>query len=138
MSYQEKIDMLINSSTKENNYLAMRLMVDVTHLNFEKAFLKLILSQKFRFCYMIEIADIRISYALQLSGLFGLNTEFTEIDCQIFFKKILVYDSQIEIDLDDNELLQLALDNKITSFSEIRSDLVEIAPIVKNLFYKMD
>ncbi len=137
MNNEEKIDMLINSRTKENNYLAMRLMVDVIKINFEKAFLKLNLSQKFRFFYMIEIADIQICYGLRLFNFLGLPVQWAEIERQIFFRKLLVHDSYKEIHLEDNSSVHLE-ENQLKMLYEIQSDLREISPVVKQLFYSMD
>jgi len=66
MNEVEKIKALISSRTKENNYLAICLMIEVLELDFETAFLKLQLAEELPGHFIIEVANLRLLYELEL------------------------------------------------------------------------
>jgi len=138
MTNEEKIDLLIQAKTKENNYLAMRFMLDILKLTFKDAFLKLELCEIAPARFDIEIADIRIHYDVHFFKQIDVPADWAEIKRHIFYKGQELEKYFNDIYVDEGYIWSMDEDDKTEDMEDLRWDIKEIAPIVEELFNDME
>ena len=134
MTDEEKIALLINAKTKENNYLAMRLMLDVLAYNFEKAFLCLKPYKASIQELYVEIASIKIHYSVHLYRQIDVPSDWGEIKRTIHYKGTLLPNSFCQYDLDEAYIWSLSDLEAIETFEDIHADLKQLSPQIEFLF----
>jgi len=138
MTDHEKIDLLLNSQTGENNFIAMRLMLDVLGLSFEEAFLRLQPRELSRFEINIAIADIQVFFVAELYHAINTPPHWGYLRRDIFVAGEVQKQWHEDIYIDEdlawrfNSYKEERLQNTLLIKEEI-----EIAmPIIKQLFFE--
>jgi hypothetical protein len=134
----EKIDLLIAAQTSENNFLAMRLMLDVLHFSFEEAFLRLQLREETPLQLSIEIADIRLFFLVDLYSVIDVPPHWGYIRRSIFISEVLQKQYNADSYIDEYlawELLHRA-DYDVRDTAEMKEDIQAALPLVKQLFFE--
>lgn len=137
MTDKEKIDLLINAQTKENNYLAMRLMLDVLAYDFKKAFLSLKPYKASIHELYLEISFIKIHYSVHLYHQIDVPSDWGEIKRTIYYKGALLPDSSCQYDLDEGYIWSLSDLEAIETFEDIQKDLELLSPWLESLFLSL-
>lgn len=135
MADLEKIQQLLDTRTKENNYLAMCLMLKTLGLSFDQAFLKLQWSHTFYYPNY---------FAVEMSGLTIYYSNGYIIDSEGWWYQILENEKIVKEDellfaeytISKEASLSSFVDGKaIGEFAIFQEDLKIILPRIKELFY---
>ncbi len=137
MTDQEKINMLIQTHTRENNYLAMRLMLDVLKLSFKEALLKLEFCEVEPYRYNVEIADIRIHYEVEFFETIGEPSILAEVRRSIFYMELKVEKNYKDIYPNESYISFMEVGDKLRNMEDVHDDILYIAPLVEILFNEM-
>ena len=137
MTNEEKINLLINSKTKENNYLAMRLMLDVLAYNFEKAFLNLKLNKASTRLLQLEIAEIKIEYDVHFRYAIDIPSDWCEIKRSIYYKEVLLPNTCCQYNLEEAYVWSISDLEAIEDLEDIHKDLKKISPQIESLFFNL-
>ncbi len=139
MTDHEKIALLLNSQTGENNFIAMRLMLDVLGLSFEEAFLRLQLQEETPLKFSITIGDIRLFFSVDLYAIIDIPPYWGYIRRSIFISEVLQKQYNADSYIDEYlawELLYNA-DSRAENTAEMKEDIQAALPIVKQLFFEL-
>lgn len=134
MTEKEKIDLLINAQTKENNYLAMRLMLDVLAYDFERAFLSLKPYKASTELLYLEIAEIRIEYDVYFGYAIDVPANWCDIKRVVYYKENLLPNTLCTYYLNEEYVWTISDWDAIENLEEIHKDLRILSPQIKSLF----
>lgn len=133
MTEQEKINLLIESRQSANNYLALRLMIDVLHLSFEEAFLKLKLGKTSLKTCTLEIADIKVCYEVDFHQMIDVPSDWVYIRRRVFFREQELTEYFEETYVEEVYWFNADFDI-LKEVVEIKNDFPYLVPIVESLF----
>jgi len=138
MTDHEKIDLLLNSQTGENNFIAMRLMLDVLGLSFEEAFLRLQLREEAACRFSIEIADIRIFFVVNLYAAIEVPPHWGYLRRDILIAGEIQKQWHKDIYIDEGVAWRLNTydDERVQDIAVLKNDIRAVIPIVKQLFFE--
>ena len=139
MTDHEKIALLLNSQTGEDNFIAMRLMLDVLGLSFEEAFLRLQLREETPLKFSIAIGDIRLFFSVDLYAIIDIPPYWGYIRRSIFISEVLQEQYNADSYIDEYlawEFLYNA-DRRAEDTAEMKEDIQAALPIVKQLFFEL-
>jgi hypothetical protein len=134
MTDKEKIDLLINAQTKENNYLAMRLMLDVLGYSFEKSFLNLKPYKASLKLLHLEIAAIKIEYDVYFGYAIVTPSEWCDIKRTVYYKEKSLPNMFCQYYLEEDYVRSIADLDAIEDLEDIHNDLKKISPQIESLF----
>lgn len=133
-----KIKELIASSTAENNYLAMQLMLNVLDYSFEEAFLQLQLSNQNDQLLSLAIAELRVEYLVDLQQMIYVPSAYADIERSIYYQNKLEPNSIEQLHANEDSIFSLGEFGAVEQLPEIREDLEKIAPYIEALYLLME
>lgn len=135
MTAEEKIALLINAQTKENNYIAIRLMINVLDYSFKEAFLKLKHYKASNQLLYLEIATIKIEYVVSFYQQIDVPSDWGDIKRKVYDQEKLLINSFQQYDLDEAYIWSLSDLDAIETLEEIHIDLEKLSPKIEKLFF---
>lgn len=135
MTDKEKISLLINAQTKENNALAIRLMMSVLKASFKEAFLSLKPYKASNQLLYLEIAAIKIEYVVSFYQQIDVPSDWGDIQRKIYYQDKLLPNSFQQYDLDEAYVWSLPDLDAIETLEDIHSDLKTLSSRIENLFF---
>jgi hypothetical protein len=136
MTNLEKIQLLLDSCIKENNYIVICLMLEVLGLSFGGAFVKLQFYEEAPCKFCIEIAEIRIFYDVELFKAIDVPSDWGYINRYISVNGKSVDDTYVKIYIEEDIAWRLNFypEEKVENLTLLQNDIKDIVPIIKTLF----
>jgi hypothetical protein len=138
MDYNEKIKLLIDAPSPENNYLALQLLMNLLHYSFEEAYAKLKPENQDDELVRLAIANIHIVYKVDLQRIIYAPSSYADIVRNVIFRGEVLPDFSKKLYADDDSILGLGELGTVEELQEIKDDIAALCGLVKQLWGSAD